>query len=121
MNNSDSRDSSPVATASVTFKVIGLVDHEAIDSDTLIMVEAAHSKIIHSNECDDEAAQADHSHSTVSTPDKVASSFVGQALKCNSPNSKEIANVDKVKIKEKTPKVRTTRSQRRAMRANIES
>lgn len=121
MNNSDSRDSSPVATASVNFKVIGLVDHEAIDSDTLIMVEAALSKIIHNNECDDEAAQADHSHSTLSTPDKVASSSVGQALKGNSPDSKEIANVDKVKIKEKIPKVRTSRSQRRAMRAKNES
>lgn len=69
MNSSNT--SSPKASASL--KVVGHVDHSIKDSEKLIMVPANSSQIImnsHKFSDDDKAIHADHSHSTVSSPDK---------------------------------------------------
>lgn len=69
MNSSNT--SSPQASASL--KVIGHVDHSILDSEHLILVQANPSLIImniNKVSDNDEGAQADHSHSTVSSPDK---------------------------------------------------
>lgn len=67
MNSSNT--SSPQASASL--KVIGHVDHSILDSENLILVLGNPSQIIMNinKVSDDEGAQADHSHSNVSTPD----------------------------------------------------
>ena len=51
-----------------SLKVIGMVDHTFLDRDNLIIVQA--TSINRSSSDEEEGAQADHSHSTLSTPDR---------------------------------------------------
>jgi hypothetical protein len=66
--------------ASSSLKVIGMVDHNILERDSLILVEANSMTAVNrrSSIDEEEGAQVDHSHSTVSTPDKPAFSLQDQ-------------------------------------------
>ena len=51
-----------------SLKVIGMVDHTILDRENLVIVQATNINRTSSDE--EEGAQADHSHSTLSTPDQ---------------------------------------------------
>ncbi len=122
MNSSNT--SSPKASASL--KVVGQVDHSIKDSEKLIMVPANSSQIImnsHKFSDDDEAAHADHSHSTVSSPDKDLPSVTEIPVgdKSKEPNQAVVstpAETQSVVVgQEAKAKIRSSKRRGRAARA----